>query len=499
MKFILNFCIILILCSKAFSVGLELVIPDYIIADLRHEIQESDFLSISKEQKQKLLNQLQNEKFSYARLLELLSKNLGQEFSKLNQLAKISFTNLDVTLRPEIKTIKFNSESKHSIENLSTYAQNRIGVGTYDFASEQHLSVYVVGGSVDQITEYSRKISGLGTYQITPIPTLYSHWGIYKFEIASISNPTQKNLVWIVPPSLQYVQHYAELFSFATKTESYYWIDENSKISYQKKMQKNANSVFRKLQKPDYLIFGYNYLWKEQIQKSNAWEIVQETSFQNLLLGQSYVELTLKSKDKLNTELIRLGLVSSNQTVWGELASLNLSSYFHQNLKAVFFLGSAGSIDAGINPYSISAPKKFQTSQEKLLVNNLIGQDSGLTANSDMHFHAQHGNTFSPIEQNKNYLLGLKKHNIGTIDVEQSLLAMAVAGFNIQYNTKIQFGAVNVITDKPIAAFTKQGGLNNLDQTNQEMKAAARAKAVHLAFDTLIRHQITNSCKKLFL
>lgn len=117
----------------------------------------------------------------------------------------------------------------------------------------------------------------------------------------------------------------------------------------------------------------------------------------------------------------------------------------------------------------------------------------------DLHLDSRHGNTYSPIQQTKHYLQTLQSKGIGTVDVEQSLIAAAVKNYNAVYSTNIQYGAINVITDKPIGILNKETGLHSLDHRDPELKSRARKAAVDLALFSLTKNEVINSCKKLFL
>lgn len=494
LKFVL---ISLSLSSSAWSK--ELPVAAYIMADLAHEIQESDFLNISAAAQKNLYTQLNTQTFTYSELIQLLSESLGADFNFLKTLKKINFTVTNKKKMEALVSTEISPTETHSIEDLPGYVKNRIGEGTFQVLSQKGTPAYVIGGDSEKIIQYCQIIAGRGTHTITPIPSLYSQWGLYKYEVSSVINPSQKFIIWIVPPSTQYVRHYAQLFSFAQNKPSRFFIDPNSQENYRSTMKQNAQSVFNTLPKPDYLVFGYSYLWKERILKGSDWQIVSESSVKNLQLGLSYTHYSLRSKTHPGIKQIQVGILSSNQTVWGELASFKIEAFLHKNLSGVFFLGSAGSTSADINPYSISAPEKFLIAGQKLSIPNLIGPDAGLNSAVELHLNSRHGNTYSPIQQTKYYLQTLQSKGIGTVDVEQSLIAAAVKNYNAHFNTNIQYGAINVITDKPIGILNKESGLHSLDHRDPELKSKARKAAVDLALFSLTKNEVINSCKKLFL
>lgn len=477
----------------------ELPVESYIMSDLAHEIQESDFLNISAEQQRALYNKINTQKLTYTELIQLLSDSLGSEFNYLKTLKKITSTSPESKKSISLTASQFPESETHSIEDLEGYVKNRIGEGTFQVLSQQNTPAYVVGGDNEHIFKYCQLITGRATHTITPIPSLYSQWGIFKYEVSSPLNPTQKFIVWVVPPSIQYVRHYAQLFSLAQNKPSRFYIDRKSQETYQEKMKQNAEAVFGKVARPNYLVFGYSYLWKERIQKGTDWDIASESVVKDLELGVNYTHYSLRSKTDPGAKQIHVGVLSSNQTVWGELASFKIEAFLHKNLKGVFFLGSAGSTRLDINPYSISAPEKFLIAGQTVSMTNLIGPDAGLSSTVDLHLDSRHGNTYSPIQQTKRYLQTLQNKGIGTVDVEQSLIAAAIKNYNSVYGANIQYGAINVITDKPIGILSKETGLHSLDHRDPEMKSKARKAAVDLALFTLTKNQIANSCKKLFL
>lgn len=476
----------------------ELPVAPYIMADLAHEIQEADFLNISAEAQNTLYKKLNTQTMTYSELIQLLSNSLGSEFNFLKNLEKMNYTNKENKRSTALVLTDFPESETHSIEDLAGYVKNRIGEGTFRLLTEQNTPAYIIGGDHEQIIQYCQSLSGRGTHTITPIPSLYSQWGLYKYEVTANHNQSKKFMVWIVPPSTQYVRHYAQLFSFAQNKASRYFIDPKSQENYRNTMKQNADAVFQKVARPDYLIFGYSYLWKERIQKGADWDIVSEATVKDLQLGLNYTNYALRSKKNPLSPTIDVGVLSSNQTVWGELASFKIEAFLHKDLSGVFFLGSAGSTAPQINPYSISAPEKFLISGQKISLSNLIGPDTGLNTSVDLHLDSRHGNTYSPIQQTKKYLQTLQSKGIGTVDVEQSLIAAAIENYNSVFKTNIQYGAVNVITDKPIGILNKETGLHSLDHRDPQLKSKARQAAVDLALFTLTRNQIQNSCKKLF-
>lgn len=496
MRFLI-FLMMAIFFSRALQAS-ELPIASYIRADLAHEVQESDFLNLSAEAQKSLSEKILNQAMTYSELIELLSESLGSEFNYLKNLKKINYSVFETKASNLLIATEFPQNKTHSIEDLAGYVKNRIGEGTFEILSQQNTPAYIIGGVNEQIIHYCKMISGRGQYTITPIPSLYSQWGLYKYEVASTNNLTQKFIVWLVPPSTQYVRHYAQLFSFAQNKASRFWIDPKAQENYRRIMKNNADTVYRKLPRPNYLVFGYSYLWKERIQKGADWDVVSETTIKDLQLGLNYTHYSLRAKNQSSKDLISVGVLSSNQTVWGELASFKIEAFLHQELSGVFFLGSAGSTSSQINPYSISAPEKFLVAGQRIALPNLIGPDIGLTTTVDLHLDSRHGNTYSPIQQTKPYLQTLQSIGVGTVDVEQSLIAAAIKNYNAVFNSNIHYGAINVITDKPIGILNKEAGLHSLDHRDPQLKSKARQAAVDLALFTLTKNQIQNSCKKLF-
>ncbi len=186
----------------------------------------------------------------------------------------------------------------------------------------------------------------------------------------------------------------------------------------------------------------------------------------------------------------------------GELAAAQLKSFLNPELKGLIFMGSAGSLMNEINPYDLSVPKAFYRPGQTIKIDNFINQQKTiLDANQNIHFDRNHGNTFSPLEQNKKYVGRLEALNIQTLDVEQSLIAEAVSDYNRKNKTDIKFGAVNLITDKPFSVLTKEPVKNSLDHLNSYLKEKARLNAVKLSLASILNNEKNNSnvkCVKLF-
>lgn len=253
----------------------------------------------------------------------------------------------------------------------------------------------------------------------------------------------------------------------------------------------------------DYLVFGYDKVWLKEIQKHSHLSITKVQEINDLHLGARVK--VIRIKDLQHGKTIQLGVFSSDQTVWGELASLHMKSFLNPFLKGVIFLGSAGSVDAKINPYDLSIPQTFFRPGQKIKTTNFISPLSENLKNSDnltVHTHARHGNTFSPVEQNVSYLRSALEKGIQTLDVEQSLIAESIYEFNRLNKTNIQFGAVNLITDKPYAILEKQTTAHSLDILDYQRKQKAREKAVEISWAQILRTEKMMAgiqCIQLFL
>lgn len=477
----------LILSLSALATGSHLV-PSFIQQDLVHEIGEADYLSLSAEQKTELIQHLTVRTFSYLDLTLLLKKyftgELGESLASGGEL-KVTLGNRANPQYMALYPLRLNPNKQHAIGQLELYVQNRLGDGTLNSLSHEKTQSYVIGGNPDKIENYLASILPAGKFDVVKIPSLYETWGIAKFFIPRQLGINTQMLIWVVPPGLRYVRHYLSIFDLYSKVSARGFLDESAADSFQKLAVANAKNIGKN--KFDYLLFGYDRVWLETLQKQDGIKVTGDQTLEQLALG---VKLRIIEVTDLKTNRIfRLALFSSSLTVWGELIALHLKYFLSPELRAVIFMGSAGSLDESINPYDVSVPLVFSRPGREIKIGNFLNFATTSTFESLVHRHARHGNTTSPIEQDRRYLLRTQEKGIQTLDVEQSLVAEVINDFNSLHLSDIKFGAVNVVTDKPYALLQEASTQYNLDEPNPTLKQQARKTAVSLTLEAILKNE----------
>lgn len=457
--------------------------PGLLIEDLKHEIQEADFISHDSKKRLQIIERF--DQLYPANILEAF-QYIHQEFQGelphfrnsyvITQLAGQKSKSLS-QLTP-LEKIKLNGS--HAVHDLNAYSQNRIGHGTAEFLKQTKAEILILALKTDSPLEALARVLEPIKWTILPIPSLYQHWGIQKFYVHSDTNSRPPKVIWIIPPSIQYLQHYVNTFGLYSKTKVRGFYDYESAKNFRNKIAKEAKLEKSPQLKVDYLIFGYQKVWEKYLTTELKAEILEQQKIEIPSTHSNISYFKLKSTSS-PTGTMTLGLFSTHSTVWGELINTFMPSFFHPRLKGVIFMGSAGSLDPNLKIYDLSVPTSFVRSGKKLKITNLLTPDE----QTDVQISLRHGNAFSPIQQNLDYLRTLMSKNIKTIDVEQSLLAETVEDFNRAHQTDVKFGAINLITDKPYHAVTGKAETLGLDQYDPEKKQKSRERAVQFVFKSL--------------
>ena len=488
----------LLLVTCNLSLANSLAMPAFAREDLAHEINESDFINISKEVREFLSQDILSPDLTDKEIIEKLQLFLGPEFSFLSESIQVKDLKINNSHKAPLSSAQFNFDSSHSIHDLETYVKNRIGHGTYAALKKQNTKSIVIGGTTADLNTYLEQIFHHGIVQIQKLPCLYEKWGLSKYYVVNLTTKTTA-LIWIVPPSLQYVRHYAQLFAFTKSSTSHYFLDTKAQDHLETQVKVNAEKVLSKY-KIDHIAFGYNSLWAKNISLVDSnWELKEQSHIDNLAFGASFKILTIQNK--ITGSLQNIALLASDQTVWGEIVPLHLKAFYNDNLKSVTFMGSAGSLSSGLNPYDISVPAEFRVSGQKINQLNSVQKIYGYSLpqfNNLVYWDSRHGHTYSPIQQNSRYLKNLLNKKIGTVDVEQSLVAATVENYNSTHTHQIKFNAINVVTDKPISLILKEKTSSDLDRLDLDQKAKARGMAVQLALMSILDVRQKIKCTALF-
>lgn len=434
---------------------------------------------------------------------DFVSPEVIQKYSKSVTTSVQHNINLEIMVKP-IKGNKLNLATGHAISDVKNYVQQRIGSYAYEAIQKGLVNVKVFSGTNESFFK-NLDVQYPQLKAITKLPSLYEEWGIAKYLVQEgAGKPT---LILKIPTSYRYAQHYATMIrSINDNVEPVVEYDFKSEMRERYAMTQGALRLTNKIGK-DYSVisFGYSSTWIESLKDNKDWKFISQTSAED---AQSGLNAEIINIENTKTGKIKkILLISSDKTVWGELATMMIGAFMHKKTESVIFMGSAGAVSDKNSVYDLSVPKRFLDKQGRVQVENILNkfkpslQKVTLKENSDIkiNFQSTHGNTFSPIEQNRAYLAAVNDLGIDTIDVEQSLLAREITEFNVKNKTNIKFGAINLVTDKPFALLQDQHAEHDLDRIDMGKKKKARAAAVKFLLGGLASADIyRTSCAFLF-
>lgn len=414
----------------------------------------------------------------------------------------VVYTNLKLNSKaqPQIQSLTGSDlklQNGHSIHNLQLYVEQRLGKFVTAAAAKKQIDLKAYAGSEVSFFQHVE-----GSYpdmkSVTKLPSLYEEWGITKYLVQFTDSKSA--LYFHIPASYKYAQHYASMIRFVTgdsKVAAYF--DKNSETEQRQSFKKAAQSIQKNLGSDyQFLSFGYSYVWKQILQNNKTWKLNRSRSSEDAATG---LQAEMLEIENLKTQQIsKVLLLSSKKTVWGELVPMMMSAFFNSKVKSAIFMGSAGSTSKDLNIYDLSVPRHFVDKKGLIDIKNIFAESKMLTSNVRINIGATHGNTYSPIEQNYNYLKSINKASIQTLDVEQSLLAREILNFNQSQKANIQFGAINVITDKPYQLLEETNHEFSLDYIDHSQKGKSRVAAVNFILNNLSSSpkRTALQCKGLF-
>lgn len=403
-----------------------------------------------------------------------------------------------------IQAEPFDFDSEHGLEDRQTYVERRLGKAASQEIESSNVEVAIYGG---HITSAMAQLS-LSGRSVVSIPSFYDTWGIKKFLAVPRVGSTEKPLlIFSVPPSAQYIRHYGLMLSYLRAKPQLVLDRVDQKNTLKRSRQALAKISNRVVTSdPDYIVLGYAGDWLREVRKEDSpFRLEHLSPLVSAGVGIKGQSLDLVSKE--SGQKIHILVLQSDKTIWGESSSLLITAALDLKPKGVLFFGSAGGVNPNLNEYALSVPKTFKTSVNSVPIENLLISSSNNKFDSkNTVFGAAHGNTNSPLEQTTEYLEKVDQQKIDTIDVEQSLIAQAIAEYNEKNNTQIKFGAVNIITDLPGRILLKGRVEVDLDRIDLNLKRLRREQAVLLAMgvlekienERLSRFQRDNLCRKIF-
>ena len=378
------------------------------------------------------------------------------------------------------------SGKPHSIQDSRQYSRQRLGPGLASLIEKGAVSVEIYGGETATLIK-DMKANGR---TLERIPSLYDSWGIEKF-LEVTAGQAKPRVIIRVPPIEQFTRHYGMLVSLMGAQPIRVAVNESDRKVYRERMKSSVSDLYAKLErKPDYVVLGYGRELGQQLtSEASPWKPVTEPRTVTLpdgLKGTLYVTRNAK-----NPSLERSFLaVGHSQTIWGEGSAFLADGFLAQKPKGIAFLGSAGAPGPVGSVYDVTVPGEFLTESGKVSISNdLVRFRPPSSRPGRVHYQVRHGNTSSPAEQSLDYVNQVIRQGIHTIDVEQSLVADAVAAHNRSQGGAVSFLAANVVTDKPSSEIHRWDSGHDLTRIDPARKGEAKALAVSSVLEAIDRSE----------
>lgn len=496
----IGFSILLLILNSAFGISY----PFH--HDVLDELQKADFVKVPAELYQQWTETLSQETADAETVRAIVDKATGLKTNIHLDAIRSRKIEVKKNVRGDAENLvaiegeDISLESKHAIQNLAGYLENRVGKFFFKKLQQGKIKSFVLGSKPIYLEKDLVNILPKGEYTVSSVPSLYEKWGLYRYWVQS-TRDSQSYYVLVVPPSTQYVRHYATLLDSSGKyasAESY--LNLEAQTNFKNRLKALAKEVRTNFGTISVLFFGYEKNWISQIKEPNSPWLLSYSTHVTASLGLNLHLLELKHKQTQKT--VRVVSLQPDQTVWGELASFYYEAMLNLSPKVAIFMGSAGSLKENLRPYQVSVPKEFYLHDGTVRMQNWLLSEIGSVLPTDIHSSARHSMTYSPVQQTKKYVQSLVDHNISTVDVEQALVGRMIHEYNAEHKAQILFGAVNVITDQPgNVLFEKANIHNDLDVLNWEEKEKAKNKAVWVALqalDSWVLRTSPVSCKSFF-
>jgi hypothetical protein len=397
----------------------------------------------------------------------------------------------------ELVTTSQKDFSDHAIADVATYTRQRLGSAAVNLFQKRAAVPIVIGGEETDI----KSLFPIQTDSISRIPSFYEAWGIKKFLLNGHEFTDSKpRVVYVVPPSSEYLRHYSSLLASLEIGAPEVYMSRTSRNLYRKRLRNSALNIARSFKMTvDHVAMGYYSIWEQALSAgTSVWKLIGKTPEHTGDLGLSGRILTLQNKE--TSQKVNLFLIRSDMTVWGESSAFIAEGLVALKPRSLTFLGSAGGLSPKVTVYDISLPEKFMTTFGKMRIPNFLSQEDfkahpikNVTAKNTL----LHGNTYSPIEQDRAYMLNQTKMGVETIDVEQSLVAEVVQKYNDLPAPDIAFGAVNIVTDLPYQILSVRNVHHDLDRVDQTQKGQARLAAVTTTLNGIAKLETERSCEDL--
>lgn len=369
--------------------------------------------------------------------------------------------------------VNIDTKAAHSIEDAVHYSEERVGGEIAKTLKKYGINAAIYGGTKESVAD-ALKVDGA---QIKYLPSPYDAWGIHKAYIPSTATQDGKpKYLMVIPPSAQYVSHYAGIFKFLDINVEIAMINHTDQRRQVERLKGEFKRVSKMLPAPvDVFSLGYYNVLQQNNDGLRA--LTPEIPMSDGLT----VQMLEETRDaKLP---VRYLIVRSDQAIWGESSSLLVESALSLKPKAVIFMGSAGGIRETTHHYDISVPSSFHLNGRRIDIKNaaIESLNSVMGPWRKTVADVKHGHTYSPIEQTKDYVESRVTSKIDSYDVEQNLIAETIAKHNKMTKAPVSFVAINLITDKPSSFTHDWKSDHDLSRVNYELKSDARKRAVDMA------------------
>ena len=382
-----------------------------------------------------------------------------------------------------LNDIKIASPSgQHSMQNPALYASQRLGPILSQLIHDGKIQVEIYGGTEASLAAQN------STHTLKRIPSLYEKWGIGKY-LDMNSSPGLARVIIAVPPMEQYATHYGVLVKLAGGTIDTVRLNPADRAFYMREASAAVGEIYKKLNSnADYVILGYaDQIKTELALPTSPWKIagtpITATEERSPVLSGSLYTVVSKKDPTISKKVLTL---SAAQTIWGEGSVFLVNGVLNQNPELIGFMGSAGGPGKKTDLYDVTVPAKFLLTMGQVQIHNDADYFHDATVPPQVKLGVIHGNTNSPAEQTRDFISGLLSKNVDTIDVEEGLVANAIATHNKEKSEDTVFSGINVVTDKPsVDGAPSQGEQKDLSKVDQEKKMTSKKIASKLMIKAL--------------
>ncbi len=392
----------------------------------------------------------------------------------------------------EIRTIHSSilEYERHTLNNVDEYVENRIGPSISQNTKAGNVGVSVhAGGATHIASSFSRDGA-----ELVRIPSLYEKWGISKFIDTKTLRETIPQIYFNVPPINEYAEHYAKMLGLLTESSNVR-VNLDDRVKLQEQFDKEVSELFErgKIKEQAHITLGYSGRFEELVKADlKEWDIISTDEIEStgeLGISAKKYKLTNKRNPEIKIDLVSM---SASTTLWGEGSAFLSNAVVKHNPKSFVFMGSAGLIQGQRGAYyDASVPSDFMKSSGEVNIDNMIfshyehGKDYRVSKDSII-WGTRHAHSSSPAEQTQRWLKDKKRKTVSTVDVEVSLIADSVRIHNQDNFANVDFGVINLVTDKPSLSAEDEVDLNNVSASE---KRRGQLSIVDTYFDSLSSYE----------